>query len=99
MDGFSVDVEALTAAGQGIKDLMGKLDQKKVEDIDCDSDAVGHGGLADKLENFCDRWQIGVENLLEDGAQIAQRLLDSAAAYRDRDNAAAAAMGGGGTGG
>jgi hypothetical protein len=95
MDGFSVDVNALTAAGQGIRDLMGKLDEKKVEDIDCDSDAVGHGGLAGKLESFCDRWQIGVENLLEDGAQIAQRLLDSAAAYRDRDNSAAAAMGGG----
>lgn len=95
MDGFSVDVNALTAAGQGIRDLMGKLDQKKVEDIDCDSGAVGHGDLAGRLEDFCDRWQLGVENLLEDGAQIAQRLLDSAAAYRDRDNAAAEAMGGG----
>lgn len=95
MDGFAVDIDALTGAGQGIKDLMAKLDQKKVEDIDCDSGAVGHGDLAEKLENFCDRWQLGVDNLLEDGAQIAQRLLDSAAAYRQRDDDVAAAMGGG----
>ncbi|OLF05098.1 hypothetical protein BLA60_37600 [Actinophytocola xinjiangensis] len=98
MDGFTVDVEALTAAGQGITDLMGKLDQKKVQDIDCDSGAVGHDRLAGSLENFCDRWQIGVENLLSDGAQIAQRLLDSASEYSRRDDEAAAAMGGGGGG-
>lgn len=95
MDGFTVDVDALTDAGQGIKDLMGKLDEKSVEDIDCDSDAVGHGGLADKLESFCDRWQIGVENLVEDGAQIAQRLLDSAEVYRSHEGAVADALSGG----
>ena len=95
MDGFTVDVDALTAAGQGIKDVMGKLDQKSVEDIDCDSDAVGHGGLADRLESFCGRWQVGVENLLEDGAQIAQRLLDSADVYQGHDDAIAKVLSGG----
>lgn len=99
MDGFTVDVDALTAAGQGIKDVMSKLDQMSVEDIDCDSDSVGHSGLADRLESFCGRWQIGVENLLEDGAQIAQRLLDSAEAYRGHDNAIAKVLSGGVDGG
>lgn len=97
-DGFSVDVEALTGAGQGIKDLLGLLDRQQVEDIDCDADAVGHEGLAEKLESFCDRWQVGVENLLEDGKQIATRLLDCAEAYRSREQATADALGGAGNG-
>jgi hypothetical protein len=97
--GFSVDVEALRSAGEGIVELMRMLDQHKVEDIDCDSAAVGHGELAGKLESFCGRWQVGVENLLEDGKQISQRLLDSAKAYSDSDQAAATALSGGASGG
>lgn len=99
MDGFSVDVDALTAAGEGIAELMRLLDEHEVEDIDCDSDAVGHEGLAEKLESFCDRWQVGVEALAEDGSQISQRLLSSAAAYREYDDTVAGALNGGGTDG
>lgn len=33
MDGFSVGIDALTAAGRGIEDLLCKLDRNKVEDI------------------------------------------------------------------
>ncbi|WP_156758580.1 hypothetical protein [Actinokineospora pegani] len=41
------------------------MDAGEVDDLD--SDAVGHERLAEVLEDFCDRWQVGVENLLADG--------------------------------
>jgi hypothetical protein len=98
MDGFNVNATALTDAGQGIADLMKQMSENKVEDIDCDAGAVGHEGLAGKLESFCGRWQVGVENLLKDGSQFSQRLLDSAATYRGHDDAIARVLGGGSNG-
>jgi hypothetical protein len=94
-DGFNVNATALTDAGQGIADLMKMLGEHKVEDIDCDAGAVGHEGLAGQLESFCGRWQVGVENLLEDGSQFSQRLLDCAATYRGHDDAIANVLNGG----
>lgn len=46
-DGFHVDVDALKDAGLGLADLLGMLDELKVEDIDCDRSFIGHTGLAD----------------------------------------------------
>jgi hypothetical protein len=59
VDGFSVDVKALSEAAAGITELVGMLREHKVSDNDCDSAAVGHDGLADKLASFCSRWQVG----------------------------------------
>lgn len=95
MDGFIVDTNALISAGQGIRDLMGKLDQTKVENINCEPVAVGHAGLSGSLASFCDRWQVGVENMVGDSGQLAQRLLDSATAYQDWEAAVVRVMDGG----
>lgn len=76
-----VDLAALTAAGGGIADLVDELDRQPVDDIDCDEAAVGHSGLADQLETFCGRWQIGVTNLATDGKAVSELLLAVAAEY------------------
>lgn len=70
------------------------LARQDIDDIDCDRVAVGHGGLADKLESFCDRWQIGVTNLVKDGTEVAGRLQAAANLYRTFDEAGAQAIGG-----
>lgn len=80
-DGFHVDVDALKDAGLGLADLLGMLDDLKVEDIDCDRKFIGHKGLADAYESFTTRWAIGVENLTKDGKTLSQRLVDAAGAY------------------
>ncbi|WP_158894061.1 hypothetical protein [Amycolatopsis anabasis] len=83
--GFHVDVDALKAAGVGMAELLGMLDELKVEDIDCDRKFVGHKGLADAYESFTSRWNVGVSNLTEDGQELSRRLVDAAGAYIEAD--------------
>ncbi|MFD0272745.1 hypothetical protein ACFVHB_02400 [Kitasatospora sp. NPDC127111] len=84
-EGFKVDLGALEAAASGITDTLAKLQFKKVSDLDPNKDDIGHGHLADVLEKFCTRWEIGVENLAKDGQSVAKRLNASVKAYREVD--------------
>lgn len=77
-EGFSVDLDALLKAASGILDAM---EARQVKDLDCEQSAFGHEGLADITKDFCDRWQRGVKNLLDDGKEVAGRLADSAKLY------------------
>ncbi|MGH3973045.1 MAG: hypothetical protein ACRDS9_06940 [Pseudonocardiaceae bacterium] len=79
--GFSVVGQALANAADGVSRLMAALDEHDVDDIDCDKAAVGHDALAATLEDFCDRWQRGVDHLAEDGKELANRLVGTANAY------------------
>ncbi|MET8539876.1 hypothetical protein ABZW03_04350 [Kitasatospora sp. NPDC004799] len=81
-EGFKVDLEALKTASSGITDTLVKLKVKKVSDIDSKKSDVGHSHLADVLENFCTRWEIGVENLAKDAQAISARLDASVKAYQ-----------------
>ncbi|WP_424187293.1 hypothetical protein ACOBQX_05625 [Actinokineospora sp. G85] len=94
-DGFEVDPAALRGAGEGVFELIRLMDAGEVEDLDRDSDAVGHDRLAEVLESFCDRWQVGVENLLADGGEMARRLVDTAAQYETTEAGLTHALGGG----
>jgi hypothetical protein len=80
-EGFYVDLGALTKATEGVTDTINAMATKKVSDIDAPKDAFGHDGLADTVGSFCERWQIGVENLIKDAQEVAQRLNDSLNAY------------------
>jgi hypothetical protein len=84
-DGFSVDLGALDSASSGITDTLAKLQFKKVSDLDPKKDDIGHGRLADRLGDFCSRWEIGVENLAKDAQTVSSRLNRSVAAYRQVD--------------
>ncbi|MFH8411032.1 hypothetical protein ACH4FX_40620 [Streptomyces sp. NPDC018019] len=87
-----MDVEALKNAGLGAADLMTLLAGHRVEDIDCDADAVGHDGLGAALAGFCDRWQVGVKNLTKDGQGLSRRLIDTPGAYLEVDQHVAASL-------
>ncbi|MER7772109.1 hypothetical protein [Kitasatospora sp. NPDC096140] len=86
-EGFKVDLEALKTASSGIADTMVKLKVKKVSDLDSKKGDIGHGHLADVLEHFCTRWEIGVENLAKDAQAVSKRLDASVKAYQSIEGA------------
>jgi len=89
---FSVDLDALTRAANGIHDVLEELGAHKVADIDCNQAAFGHDRLAGTVRDFCHRWQNGVMNLTHDGAQIADRLAQSALTYHEAEATAVDAL-------
>jgi hypothetical protein len=80
-DGFSVDLDALHKAAEGVTDTLNAVATKKVSDIQAPKAAFGHDELADTVADFCGRWEIGVEHLSSDGQQIVDRLNRSVLAY------------------
>ena len=82
MSEFYVDLEALENAASGITTILDAMATKKVSDIDAPAEAFGHDGLASAVATFCDRWNIGVENMASDGAQVSERLNRCVKLYR-----------------
>jgi len=80
-EGFSVDLDALRRAAEGVTDTLDAMATKKVSDIDATKSAFGHDGLADTVSDFCDRWNIGVEHLAKDGQEIVDQLNACVQAY------------------
>ncbi len=70
-DGFKVDLGALESAASGITETLAKLQFKKVSDLDPRKEDIGHAHLADVLEKFCTRWELGVENLAKDARTVS----------------------------
>ncbi|NUQ97741.1 MAG: hypothetical protein HOY79_14695 [Streptomyces sp.] len=73
-EGFSVDLDALREAASGISSTLDAMATKKVSDIDAPKDDFGHDELASAVNDFCDRWNIGVSHLASDGAEVSDRL-------------------------
>ncbi|MBC6447147.1 hypothetical protein [Actinokineospora xionganensis] len=92
MTGFNVDLAALDQAGQAISQTMHDMKTCSVDRIDGGSGQYGHDGLHEAFEHFCDRWQYGVEVLIEDGDKIAKALNASLDAYIDVDQSAEQSM-------
>ncbi|MEV6228004.1 hypothetical protein AB0L88_09020 [Saccharopolyspora shandongensis] len=90
MDGFRVDLTALTHASEGVRDTINAMNRRKVSDIDSPADAFGHDRLATTVTEFCDRWNEGVSNLTEDAKEISGRLDRCVQAYRHTEEAARA---------
>jgi uncharacterized protein YukE len=82
---FRVDIEALASAAIGVGDAVTAAGEQRVEDLDVDEAAFGHGALGSTSQDFCDRWQRGVDNLLKDGQELARRLGESATTYLDTE--------------
>lgn len=87
-EGFRVDLAALQDAADGVGGTLDEVARHKVSDIDCDPSAVGHDRLGATVADFCDRWSRGVDNLAEDGRQVAGRLTDCVNAYQAMDQEA-----------
>ena len=80
-DGFRVDLGALEDAAAGINSVLAQLQANKVSSIDGRKDDYGHDRLGETVEDFCDRWELGVENLAKDAQVVSQRLNKCVQAY------------------
>lgn len=80
-EGFKVDLYALERASAGVSGTLDEVNKQNVTNIPHDSSAIGHDNLASTLSDFLDRWQRGVNNLAQDGQQIADRLTANTNGY------------------
>ena len=90
--GFRVDLGALEDAAAGINMTLEAVGKARIDTVDGQKADYGHDHLADTIADFCDRWEIGVEHLANDGRQVAQRLSQSVQDYRKVDAAAKGRM-------
>lgn len=86
--GFDVDLGVLDGAATAISRTMRDMEQCEVEDIVGPEEEYGHEGLRAAFEHFCDRWQDGVDILIEDGDTIVQALNRAVDVYLEVDRAA-----------
>jgi hypothetical protein len=68
--------------------MLGELRDRAVDELDCRPEAFGHPRLAAAVRELCDRWQLGVTHLTEDGTELADGLARTVATYEAADAAA-----------
>lgn len=88
MDGFRVDLTALTRASDGIRETIDSTNRKPVSDLDPPAETFGHDRLASTVTDFCERWNQGVGHLAEDAKEISGRLQQCVQQYRQTEEAA-----------
>lgn len=89
MAGFVVDPNALVDAADGVTAACDQVTSCAIDDWAPNSGHTGCGPLKDAIDDFCERWNIGVGNLLKDGQAFGQALRDTASSYLRSDQAAA----------
>ena len=90
-DRLRVDLGQLEAAAREL-DSLGHEFQQAGNLADDARAAVGHGGLAARLDHFADGWKVRREDLLEDMAHLEELTRQAVTAYRDVDHQLAAAF-------
>jgi hypothetical protein len=53
-DGFSVDLDALQNAAEGVTDTLNAMATKRVKDVDAAKSAFGHDKLGGTVGDFCE---------------------------------------------
>lgn len=83
---FAVDMQSLYDAAKGTSDALQLFKDKDVEDLVPELDDLGsHDGLRDAVDDFRDRWEEGMNNLMEDTEEIAGRLSKILTKYLEYD--------------
>lgn len=90
MAGFVVDPGALLYAADGVTAACDQVTDCAVDDWAPNGEHTGCGHLKDAVDDFCERWNIGVGSLLKDGQAFGQALRDTASDYSKIDAGAAA---------
>ena len=72
---------ALVQASEGVNGAMSDLQNNKVSGIGGPAADYGDDDLAGTVSDYCGRWEIGVEHLVNDAKEVASRLSLSAATY------------------
>jgi hypothetical protein len=94
-DNFEVDPARLRATGNGIHAAIEHLkglgldytaeQGRNFGGLAMSEQDLGSAELSGALERFCDQWSWGVRGLVQDGAEFANRLGQSAGAYADTE--------------
>lgn len=94
---FSVDLTALEQAAEGVSDVLGAFGGPGLTALPADTSVTGNSSVANALGDFCSRWEQGVQHLVTEGKQIADRLSYAAQAYAAYEDATRHAAAEGGT--
>ena len=82
---FEVDLESLVAAAQGIMETVQLFRDKDVEDLVPSKDDLGNDTAWAAVEEFKDRWERGMNNLVGDIEEAGGRLAKIASNYAGFD--------------
>ena len=89
---FEVDLENLVAAAQGTVETISLFKDKDVEDLVPSKDDLGSDVVWDAVDEFKDRWERGMNNLVEDIEEAGSRLAKIASNYAKFDQEANAKL-------
>lgn len=78
---FEVDLESLVAAAKGASETIQLFRDKDVEDLVPTEDDLGSDIVWAAVEEFKDRWERGMNNLVEDAQEASGRLAKIAQNY------------------
>ncbi|GIF09715.1 hypothetical protein [Actinoplanes siamensis] len=90
--GFHVDIESLEQASSGIARSVNDQEKHRLKDVYAGPDAYGDVSVHRAMKHFCDRWNDGLDLLVEDAKKVSDILGRAATAYRAVDNTNAASL-------
>ena len=82
---FEVDLESLVAAAKGTVDAVQLFKDRDVEDLVPTEDDLGSDVVWDAVDEFQERWERGMNNLVEDIQEAGSRLAKIASTYAKFD--------------
>ena len=82
---FEVDLESLVAAAQGTVETIQLFKDKDVEDLVPEKGDLGSDTVWDAVDEFKDRWERGMNNLVGDIEEAGSRLAKIASNYAKFD--------------
>ncbi|NHC12939.1 hypothetical protein [Motilibacter deserti] len=82
---FEVDLQSLAAAAQGVAETVQLFKDKDVEDLVPGEAALGSDVVWSAVEEFKDRWERGMNNLVGDVEEMGGRLGQVATNYAEFD--------------
>ncbi len=82
---FEVDLQTLVKAAQGLGEAVQLFRDNDVEDLVPTKSDVGHAAVWDAVDEFKDRWERGMNDLVGDVEEMAGRLGKVATNYAEFD--------------
>lgn len=88
---FTVDAEGMSRLLEKISEAETMVWDHDVEDF-LPSGEVGHAGVTEGIREFSARWELGINSMVADLAEIAGRLNGALQAYAEYNQASEEAM-------
>lgn len=82
---YEVDLQSLGAAAQGLNDSLQLMKDNDVEDLVPSEDSLGSDVVWSAVDEFKNRWEEGLNNLMHDVEEMAGRLGKIAMNYYEAD--------------